>query len=211
MTKIGAKRKREIEDGHQVGGNRNWVQVAANGAVGTLLSAAFLLRSRGGGLHPETPLDWASAPVECLLQAAYVCHYACCNADTWASELGVLSRGKPRLVTTMREVPVGTNGGVSAVGTGASVAGGLLIGLVFYSLGLALAPTPIAGAPPPAAQWPLVPLGAAAGFFGSMVDSLLGACAPNAGGRRQRARALLPAGGEAGEGRGRVRRVDGRS
>ena len=52
VTKIGAKRKREIEDGHQVGGNRNWVQVAANGAVGTLLSAAFLLRSRGGGLHP---------------------------------------------------------------------------------------------------------------------------------------------------------------
>jgi len=172
VTKIGAARKREVEDGHQEGGNRNWIQVAANGAVGTSLAAAFLLRSRQGGLHPEGPLDFASAPVACMLQAAYICHYACCNADTWASELGVLGRGKPRLVTTLREVPTGTNGGVSVGGTAASVAGGLFIGIVFYSLGLALGPPPAAGGPP---QWRLVPLGAVAGFFGSLVDSLLGA------------------------------------
>lgn len=175
VTKIGAARKREIEEGHQEGGNRNWVQVAANGGVGTALAAAFLLRSRGHGLHPEAALDWASRPVECALQAAYLCHYACCNADTWASELGVLGRGKPRLVTTLREVPVGTNGGVSAGGTAASVAGGLLIGLVFYTLGLALGPPPGDGAPPLPPQWALVPFGAAAGFLGSLVDSLLGA------------------------------------
>ena len=32
VTRIGAARKQKIEDGHQIGGNRNWVQVAANGA-----------------------------------------------------------------------------------------------------------------------------------------------------------------------------------
>lgn len=175
VTKVGAARKRELEDGHQEGGNRNWVQVAANGGLGTALALAFLCRVRSAGLHPELPLSSATAPVETALQAAYMCHYACCSADTWASELGVLARGHPRLVTTGRRVPPGTNGGVSAVGTAASVAGGLLIGVVFFALGAAFdAPLP-AGAPAPPPQWPLVPLGAVAGFVGSMVDSLLGA------------------------------------
>mmetsp|Transcript_8914 Transcript_8914/g.19749 ORF Transcript_8914/g.19749 Transcript_8914/m.19749 type:complete len:278 (+) Transcript_8914:2-835(+) len=175
LTKLGAARKREIEEAHQEGGNRNWVQVAANGALGTLVAAAFFVCTRSGATHPELPLHWRVAPVESVLQAAYLCHYACCNADTWASELGVLGRGKPRLITSLRQVPVGTNGGVSLRGTAASVAGGLFIGLVFYAVGGALGPPPLASDPPPPPQWRLLPFGAAAGLVGSMIDSLLGA------------------------------------
>ena len=46
LTKVGAARKRELEDGHTEGGNRNWVQVAANGALGTLLAAAYHASTR---------------------------------------------------------------------------------------------------------------------------------------------------------------------
>jgi len=174
-TRIGAARKHKLEDGHQEGGNRNWVQVAANGGLGTALAACFLWSTRQQGAAPEQPLCFGTQPWHTLLQAAYMCHYACCNADTWASELGVLSRHRPRLVTSGASVPPGTNGGVSIVGTGASIAGGLLIGLVFWVLGAALQPAAAAAASPLPPQWPLVPLGAAAGFLGSMADSLLGA------------------------------------
>ena len=175
-TRIGAARKRKLEDGHQEGGNRNWVQVAANGGLGTALAACFLWSTRQQGAAPEQPLCFGAQPWCTLLQAAYMCHYACCNADTWASEFGVLSRHRPWLVTSGASVPPGTNGGVSVVGTGASVAGGLLIGLVFWVLGAALQPAAAAAAASPLPpQWPLVPLGAAAGFLGSMADSLLGA------------------------------------
>lgn len=176
VTKIGAERKKKIEDGHQVGGNRNWVQVAANGGLGTLLAAVYWWRTRRAGLHPEAPLAFAAAPAESLLQAAYLCHYAACNADTWASELGVLAVAPPRLATRpWRQVPPGTNGGVTAAGTAASVAGGLLIGLVFVGVGAAMAPAAAAGGPPHPPQWPLLLLSAAAGGAGSLIDSILGA------------------------------------
>jgi uncharacterized protein (TIGR00297 family) len=174
VTKVGAAKKRKIEDGHQEGGNRNWVQVLANGGLGTCLAAAFWAQTAGGA--PEQPLDFAARPVESWLQAAYMCHYACCNADTWASELGVLSASAPILITRpWRTVPTGTNGGVTWVGTAASLGGGLLIGVVFFGLGTALQPTALRHASTTTAQWPLVLLGAAAGVVGSLVDSLLGA------------------------------------
>ena len=106
-TRIGAARKHKLEDGHQEGGNRNWVQVAANGGLGTALAACFLWSTRQQGAAPEQPLCFGTQPWHTLLQAAYMCHYACCNADTWASELGVLSRHRPRLVTSGASVPPG--------------------------------------------------------------------------------------------------------
>ena len=116
-TRIGAARKRKLEDGHQEGGNRNWVQVAANGGIGTALAACFLWSTRQQGAAPEQPLCFGTQPWHTLLQAAYMCHYACCNADTWASELGVLSASPPRIITQpWRTAPAGTNGGVSALG-----------------------------------------------------------------------------------------------
>ena len=69
LTKVGAARKRELEDGHTEGGNRNWVQVAANGALGTLLAAAYHASTRARGAAPEQPLDAAALPLEPALQA----------------------------------------------------------------------------------------------------------------------------------------------
>lgn len=108
-------------------------------------------------------IDFAAAPLRSHLLAGYVGHYACCTADTWASELGVLSASAPRLVTTLRRVPPGTNGGVSLLGTAASALGGAFIGALY------LVTTWSAGQPQ------VVGLGMATGLVGSLIDSLLGA------------------------------------
>jgi uncharacterized protein (TIGR00297 family) len=129
------------------GARRDLAQTLANGGAATLL---VLL----GRAYPASP--WFPALIGAL---------ATTNADTWATEIGLLNRRAPRLITTGRVVPPGTSGAISPLGTGAAAAGAALIGLVAT-----------------AGQWALgvrvgwsFPLGLVAGLGGSFADSLLGA------------------------------------
>ena len=63
-------------------------------------------------------------------------NYAAVAADTFSSELGILSKSKPRLLTSwnLREVAPGTNGGVSLTGTLAGFGGAFIIALTSLSL-----------------------------------------------------------------------------
>lgn len=56
-------------------------------------------------------------------------NYAAVAADTFSSELGILSNSKPRLLTSwnFREVPPGTNGGITFIGTMAGFLGAFTI------------------------------------------------------------------------------------
>jgi uncharacterized membrane protein len=68
------------------------------------------------------------------LFAAYVGALAAVTADTWGTELGVLSTRPPRLVTTGRMVIAGTSGAVSGLGILAGALGALLIGSAAWAL-----------------------------------------------------------------------------
>lgn len=132
------------------GGQRDIVQVAANGGVATLLALSHGLAAPGA--------------LRKALQAAYTGALATANADTWATELGVLSRRPPRLITTGKFVAPGTSGGITLPGTGAAACGALALGLVFWLL---------QGCQKSLASLPLIAL--FSGLGGSIADSLLGA------------------------------------
>jgi uncharacterized membrane protein len=64
-----------------------------------------------------------------LLVVGIIANYAAVAADTFSSELGILSKGEPRLITSwnLRKVPRGTNGGVTLMGLGAGLLGSMII------------------------------------------------------------------------------------
>ena len=88
---------------------------------------------------------------------------AAAAADTWATEIGAFSPFAPRLITSGRQVPRGTSGGITVLGSLGGAAGAVMIAL------LAEAFRPQGAAPGSAA------LIAGAGVAGMVADSLLGA------------------------------------
>ena len=146
LSRAFARQKAGLAEKFAKGSRRDWGQVLANGGLG---AALVILQA----LYPERSEFWL----------AFVGGMAAVNADTWATELGVLSPAPPRLITTGRLVERGASGGVSLVGYLAVLGGGLLVGAVaaLFTRGLP-APCLLAGA-------------AVAGLAGSSFDSFLGA------------------------------------
>ncbi len=140
-----AKRLAE-EEKYAKGSERDEMQVLGNGGVAGLFA---LLHA----FFPQAAWTWIG----------FAGALAAVNADTWATELGVLNPWQPRLITSPgRRVEKGTSGGVSPVGTLAS----LLAAAVIGALAASLATVP---------SWNLLWTIALAGLAGSLVDSLLGA------------------------------------
>lgn len=155
------------------GGQRDWTQVFCNGGVATV-AAALYIRDVGFG---ERALDLFCEPHPSTLFAlACLSSLACCCGDTWASEVGSVIGGTPRLITTWRRVPRGTNGGITLIGTLCSIAGGFIVGISYWIteaifVNLSNTNTQYSSL----SQYPYAILGASAGLFGSLIDSLLGA------------------------------------
>ena len=153
----------------QLGGQRNWVQVICNGGVAAFASVLYLVEVGCG----ERPIDFARDFNASIFSMALLGSLACSSGDTWASEIGSVFSKNPRLVTTWRQVPVGTNGGVTVVGTLASIVGGGVVGVTYYLSILAMMTykTTLDKFPP---QWPIVVTGVLGVFCGhSLTHSLV--------------------------------------
>ncbi|XP_047511042.1 transmembrane protein 19 [Pieris napi] len=162
--------KRKFEEDFKEGGERTWVQVLCNGGMATQLALLYLIDVGSS----ERPIDFIKDYRASWLSMGVLGVLACCNGDTWASELGtVLSKSDPYLITTFKKVPKGTNGGVSLIGTVLSTVGGLVIGIAHYLSILYFADTNILTYAPP--QWPIIIYGGISGLIGSGIDSLMGA------------------------------------
>ena len=150
LTRLGYGRKRRAGTAEAGGGRRGAKNALANAGVATLCALLAAL----------TSLDAFAAAFVASLGAAF--------ADTAESEVGLLYGREPRLITTMRTVPPGTDGAVSLPGTLAGLAAAGLTAALGLALGLLEEPA-------------LMLLVALAGFLGTVVDSLVGALAPRVG------------------------------
>lgn len=116
-------------------------QVVANGGIATVLVVLWWLT----GDH-----RW---------YAGFLGSTAAANADTWATELGTLSRHPPRLITSFQRVEPGRSGAVSPLGLLSAAGGSALV---------------VASSLPWVPPRVLLPAGVA-GLAGSLADSILGA------------------------------------
>ena len=148
LSRAFKKRKAGLDEKFSKGHERDAGQVLGNGGLATLFAALH-------AFYPESAWPWIG----------FAASLAAVNADTWATELGVLSPAPPRLVTNPRtRVEKGTSGGISLFGTIASLLGSAIIAFpavlispadtldVYYFLVITFA-----------------------GLSGSLFDSLLGA------------------------------------
>ncbi|KOC60172.1 Transmembrane protein 19 [Habropoda laboriosa] len=169
-TKFRSHLKKKLEVEYKEGGQRNWIQVLCNGGMATQLAFLYLLDVG----CVERPVDFDKYYRSSWLSVGILGAFACCNGDTWASEIGsVVGSGDPFLITNRKKVPKGTNGGVSWVGLLVSLLGGMTVGLSHYITILMTVDTVVLQLAAP--QWPIIIMGGIGGFFGSIVDSILGA------------------------------------
>ena len=143
LSRAFKKRKTKLEEKFSKGHERDAGQVFGNGGIATFFAALHYF-------FPNEPWVWV----------CFAASLAAVNADTWATELGVLNPNPPRMITNLTKVvEKGTSGGISLVGTLASLAGSALIAF-FASL--------LTG------NWSLFLLISIAGLAGSLFDSFLG-------------------------------------
>ncbi len=143
LSRLAVARKRVLGEKFAKGSRRDWAQVLANGGVAAALASWH-------AWHPHAAWAWS----------AFAGALAAVNADTWSTEIGVLSRRAPRHILSGKTVPRGTSGGVSLLGFAAALGGALLIGWCggMHTL-----------------NWRTLWAVAVGGFGGALLDSVLGA------------------------------------
>lgn len=147
LSRLFKQHKSKIEEKFSKGSQRDALQVLANGGIAGLFVLLHLF-------FPASLWPWLG----------YSGALAAANADTWATELGVLNPRPPRRLTDWQPVEQGTSGAVSLVGTLSALGGALFIALVSALFW-----------PADRVDWLLAAGISMAGLLGSLVDSLFGA------------------------------------
>lgn len=169
LTKLKAKEKQRTTSNFAKGSSkRDALQVIANGIIPLLFAFGYFFFEVFPNLtsnltNPHDPFS----PLFIGVFVAFAVH----TADTWATEIGILSKKRPRLITNLRQsVDPGTSGGITLHGCFASLLGASLIATTYIVSVFIIFSVEIT-------QIMLVSFGliVIGGFLGSITDSIEGA------------------------------------
>lgn len=140
------EKKQFAELKYAKGSKRDAQQVIANGGLGAIFSIfAFIF--------PEQLWPWWG----------FLTAIATVTADTWATEIGVLSKRSPVSIRNFKNVEKGTSGGISSLGLISAFMGAFAISLFdLFSIHDRITPMPLI-------------VIAILGWIGALIDSWLGA------------------------------------
>ena len=117
-TRVGRAKKEEFGTAEARHG-RSAAQVAANLGVAALFSTSLVeswaVNSRW---MPHSAMALLAASLAAMAEAA---------ADTVSSEIGQVLGGRPRMITTLRSVNPGTDGGITLIGSLAGIAAAAIV------------------------------------------------------------------------------------
>jgi len=150
FTKYKYRYKQSLGIAQGKGGARGYKNVFSNSLVAIVASIGYTIFPHAAN----------------IFLYIYLGSVATATGDTLASEIGTTYKGKPRMITTLKEVEPGVDGGVSSLGEIAAIFGSmvialfaLLVGVIeidqYYLLGMSIITI--------------------SGFVGTNIDSLLGA------------------------------------
>jgi len=108
--------KSAIEEKVAKGATRDWRQVLANGGTAGLFSIIYNYQS------------------DTIWLIGFIVSLASANSDTWASEIGSLSKKNPIYIRTWKRIEKGTSGAISLLGSTAALAGSFLISVISFWL-----------------------------------------------------------------------------
>ncbi|MGC9779680.1 MAG: DUF92 domain-containing protein [Candidatus Heimdallarchaeota archaeon] len=164
LTNYRKKDKKEVQDKFAKGGERDTSQVLANGLGAFIFALGHLL------FYVLTN----NVIISNAFVYAFIATIGTVNADTWGTEIGILSNDQPYWILNLsQKVERGTSGGVSPKGTGASFIGATIVSIVALIIE-ALWRNPLSEN----STWQIflfISLTAIVGFIGGLIDSLFGA------------------------------------
>ncbi|MBI5463321.1 MAG: DUF92 domain-containing protein [Ignavibacteriales bacterium] len=142
LSKVGRIKKSTLDSIFEKTGARDFFQVAANGGLAGMLVVAQ---------HVVPSVNFFPA---------YLGSVAAATADTWGTEVGLLSTQTPRLITSLKPVERGANGAVTWLGMFGGAIGACLVAATAFGFSAPLS---------------FVLRAVVGGCVGAGVDSLLGA------------------------------------
>jgi uncharacterized protein (TIGR00297 family) len=146
-TRLKYNYKRKLGFGQEKGGARGWRNTLANGGLPAIFAFSYIILD----------ID--------LLLIAFLGAIATSTADTLATEIGLLSRQRPRLITNLgKKVGAGTSGGVSILGEIMVLLGSLLIGIIAVMVDFSFE-----------SYYEIIIISIIGGLAGANFDSVLGA------------------------------------